>query len=131
MSQYLPYHEESIACAKELVRGVTDAYKKYKIITNYVSKNFMYDHIRAIEIPKKNAFPDVARCWEKRMGICMDIAAMTTKMLQAVGLKAVMCYGHTERTYHAWVEVTIGKKTYRYDHNGKAKVYKRERVFRS
>ena len=130
MSKYLPYHEESVAKAKELVKDVEDDYQKYKIITHYINKNFAYDYVRAITIPKKNGLPDIAGCWEKKMGICIDIAAMATLMLQAVGLKAVLCYGRTESSSHAWVEVTIKNKTYRYDHNGTAKSYNKERTFR-
>ena len=130
MSKYLPYHAESAAYAKALVKDAKTDFEKYQLITNYVSRSFGYDYIRAIQVPKKNAYPDVATCWERHLGICMDIASMTTMMLQAVGLNAMMVYGHTEKSYHAWVEVIINGKTYRYDHDGKAKMYKRERVFK-
>ena len=130
MSKYIPYHAESIAKAKELVKDKKDPVEIYSTIVHWVSRNFNYDWIRAITIPKKGReMPDIARCWDKRMGICMDIAAMTVGMLSAVGIKAYMCYGHTERTYHAWVEAIINNKLYRYDHNGKAKKYNREKTF--
>ena len=131
MSRYLPYHKESVIFAKELTKDVKSEYEKYKIITDWVSRVIHYDFIRAIKIPKKNAYPDVAGCWDKKMGICMDISALTVGMLKAAGVKAVMCYGHADRQYHAWVEADISGKKYRFDHGGKAKAYKTERIFKS
>lgn len=131
MSKFLPYFPECVKLARQLTRDLPTQYEKYLKITEWVSRNIHYDFIRAIKVPKKNAYPDVKGCWEKRMGICMDIAAMTTLMLKAVGVNAVMVYGHADRQYHAWVEATINGQTYRYDHSGKAAVYKKEKVYRS
>lgn len=130
-SKYIPYHAESIAKAKQLVQGQADPEKKFSTITHYVQKNFVYDYVRAVSIPKYGReFPDVDRCWKTHMGICMDIASMTTGMLRGIGVQAYMVYGHADKSYHAWVEATIKGKTYRYDHNGKAKKYRREKIFR-
>ena len=129
MSKYVPYYPEAAAKAKELVRNEKDPLVKYQIVTQWVQRNFLYDLIRAVTIPKRGQFPDVDRCWKTHMGICMDIASMTTGMLRAVGVNAYMIYGHTEKTYHAWVEAHIKGKVYRYDHSGKARKYKREKVF--
>ena len=130
MSKQLPYHAESAKFAKELVDGKTP-FEAYRTITTWVSRNIHYDFIRAIKIPKRGAYPDVDGCWKKKMGICMDIAALATNMLKAAGLDATLCYGHADRQYHAWVEVTIGNRTYRYDHDGTAKKYTTERTFKS
>ena len=130
MSKYIPYHEESVRKARELTAGMKDPMQKYSTVTHWVSKHFVYDMIRAVTIPKfGREFPDVEGCWKKRMGICMDISSMTTGMLRGVGVNAYMCYGHTEKNYHAWVEAHIKGKIYRYDFNGKAKKYKREKMF--
>lgn len=130
MSKEVPYHVEAAAKAREIVGLEKDVVKKFTLITQWVSRNIGYDYIRAIKIPKRGReLPDVEGCWSKKMGICMDIASMTTGMLRAVGVAAYMCYGHTERSYHAWVEATMKGKTYRYDYNGKAKKYKREKIF--
>lgn len=129
VSKYVPYHEASVAYAKNLTKNMVSDMEKYKAITNFVTKSFAYDYVRAITIPKKNGLPDIDRCWNKKMGICLDIASMTTGMLRAVGLDAVLCFGHTEKTYHAWVETKIGTRKYRYDHDGTAKVYRTERTF--
>jgi len=129
MSKYIPYHEPSIRCAEELTRGASSDAEKYRIITEFVTKSFRYDYIRAVTIPKKNGLPDLERTWEKKRGICLDIAAMTTGMLRAVGLHAFMCWGKADKKNHAWVEARIGGEWRRYDFNGKAKTYKAERVF--
>lgn len=130
MSKEVPYHEESVKKARQLVGDEKDVVKKFRIITNWVSRNIDYDYIRAIKIPKRGReLPDVEGCWNKKMGICMDIASITTGMLRAVGVLAYMCYGHADRMYHAWVEATMNGKTYRYDFSGKAKKYTREKIF--
>ena len=128
-SMYLPYHAESRVKARELVHDIRDPTEKYKAITNFVTRMFRYDYIRAIQIPKKNGLPDVDRCWNTKLGICLDIAAMTVGMLRAVGLKAYLCIGYADRQYHAWVETRINGKMLRYDHTGKAKSYKKERQY--
>ena len=130
MSVQLPYHTESRKFARDLAKDKKTDYEKYRTITDWVSRNIRYDFIRALTVPKRNGTPDLDGCWKKRMGICMDTAALATGMLQAVGLDATLCYGHAGRQYHAWVEVKIGKGTYRYDHDGTAKSYTVERTFR-
>lgn len=130
MSIYVPYHAAAAAKARELIQNETNIQKRFSIITKWVSKNFVYDYIRAITIPKRgHEIPDVERCWEKRRGICMDIASMTTGMLRIVGVNAYMVFGRTENGAHAWVEANINNKIYRYDFTGKAKKYIREKLF--
>lgn len=129
MSTYVPIHKESRAFAKNITKGMKSDLEKYKTITNWVSENIVYDYIRAIQIPKVGGKPDIDRCWTKHLGICLDGASMATGMLRAVGLDAVLCFGHTEKAYHAWVETKIGGKNYRFDWVGKAKQYKVEKRF--
>lgn len=129
MSKMVPYHEPSIRYAREITKGDKTQLEKFKRITHFVSQAIAYDFIRAVTIPKKNGTPDVNHAWEKKMGICLDTAAMTTGMLRAVGINARMCCGKADKQNHAWVEADIGGKRYRYDHDGKAKVYKTERRF--
>lgn len=120
MSKYLPYHKESREYAKTLTKDEKDPMKKYRMITDWVSKNFVYDYIRAAKIPKKGGLPDLEHIWTTKMGICLDTASMTTGMLKAVGLKAVLCFGYANKAWHAWVETTIDGKKYRYDHDAKS-----------
>lgn len=121
MSDYVPFHMESRLKAQALCKGIEDPKAKYLRVIGYVEHNFAYDFIRAIKIPKRNGMPDIAGCWEKRMGICLDVAAMTTGMLRAVGLDARLCIGRVSKTggmgsAHAWVETDIDGNLYIFDH---------------
>lgn len=130
MSKFIPYHEESVEYAKQMVEGETSAYRKYKKITGFVSRCFSYDYIRAIQIQKKNGLPDVERCWNLRMGICFDLAAMTVGMLDAAGVYAILCVGKADGIQHAWVEAVINGRRYRFDHPHKAEKYVTEKRYR-
>lgn len=131
MSKYVPYHKESVQCAKEITKTCKTPLGKYRKIIAYMSRYFVYDYIRAVKIlqPKQKKTPDLDHLWKTHMGICLDTASMTTGMLRAVGVNAVLCFGHADGQYHAWVEATINGKRYRYDHDGKAKKYIVERTF--
>ena len=129
MSKMVPYHEMSIQAAREMTKDDATAIDKYRTITHFLTKEIKYDHIRAATIPKKNGVPDVPRTWDKRMGICLDTAALATGMLRAVGIRAWMCFGRADKANHAWVEAEIGGRRLRYDHDGKAKSYKTERMY--
>lgn len=130
MSKYTPYHAASAKYAIDLCRGAKTPKERYDRITAWVSRSIGYDYIRATKIAKlKGQAPDIYGCWSKRMGICMDISALTVNMLKAVGIRAFVCIGHADGNYHAWVEAIIGNQRYRYDHSGKAKVYRTERAY--
>lgn len=129
MSKYLPYHQESCNYARELTKDMPALIDRYKAIKKWLSFHIMYDPIRAATIPKKNGLPDVNYCWRNRRGICLDIAAMGTMMMRAVGINAYMCWGKADGQNHAWIEADIGGRRYRYDHDGKAKKYVTERRF--
>lgn len=105
--------------------------QRYEIITQYVDNHIVYDYIRAAVIPKRNGLPDVTRCWDHQMGICLDIASLTAGMLRAVSIPASLVIGLADGHRHAWVEARIDGKRYLYDHesNGKVKSYKRERMY--
>ena len=105
---------------------------RYEKITKYVSDTIAYDYVRAITIPKRNGLPDVARCWNLHMGICLDIASLTAGMLRAVSIPASLVIGWADGHYHAWVEARIGGQRLLYDHDdpqGKVKTYKRQRMY--
>ncbi len=124
----------------QLCAGLTDPLDKWEKITHWVTKAIKYDYIRAIKIRKGNGVPDLDHCWNLRVGICLDIAALTVGMLRAVGIDAQMVWGHAEtagvfgtksRTYHAWVEAIVGGQLKIYDHDakpGKAVAYSKERT---
>ena len=128
MSKFVQYHAESVAFAKEFVKDIEDPLEKVNKLLKYISRVFSYDYIRALQIPKKNGMPDIDRCWRTKMGICFDISAMTVGMLRGIGIYAQLCIGKADGHNHAWVEYMINGKRYRYDHDGKAKVYKTQRT---
>ena len=116
--------------ARELCEKENKLLGKYSIITRHISNTVVYDYLRALEISRVRGFhTDIMRCFEKRMGICTDISGLTVCMLRAVGIKAKLVIGRADNKDHAWVEAVIDHVKYRYDHDGKASVYKRTHTF--
>lgn len=132
-SIWTPYHKESALKAKELCAGVKDPLEKYRIITEWVTRCFGYDYIRAIKILQTNkGRPDIPRTWKLHMGVCMDVSAMVVNMLKAVGIRAYYCIGSADNnTRHAWVEAWIGKDRLRYDHSNPHDTKVKEYIVRS
>lgn len=140
VSQLLPVHEPSRAYAVQLCAGLTDPLDKWEKITRWVSKSIHYDYIRALTIKRRGELPDLDRCWDRKMGVCLDIASLTVGMLRAVGINAQMVWGNAETngvfgrkstTYHAWVEAIINGRLKIYDHDkkpGQAVAYSKERT---
>lgn len=132
MANYVPHYAPAEKHAKELCKGMRTLKERYDAITQFVSRHIVYDYIRAATIPKRNGLPDVAGCWIRRMGICLDISALTVGMLRAVSIPANLVIGHADGSYHSWVEARIDGRHLRYDHDdptGKVRVYKRERMY--
>ena len=129
---YVPHYAPAEAKAKELCKDVESLHERYEIVTRYVSDHIVYDYTRAITIPKRNGLPDVARCWNQHMGICLDISSMTVGMLRAVSIPANLVIGWADGKYHAWVEARIEGQRYLYDHDDPHKIvktYKKERMY--
>lgn len=129
---YVPHYEPAEQKAKELCEGLKSLQDRYKAITRFVSDRIVYDYVRSNTIPKKNGLPNVERCWKLRMGICLDISALTVTMLRAVSVPCSLVIGWADGHYHAWVEARMDGSRYLYDHDaakGKVKVYKRERMY--
>lgn len=104
----------------------------YDHIRTYIRRGFAYDFVKAAHVAKKRGIkPDPETCWERRIGICQDIAAVAVRMLRAVGIKATLVAGHADHIYHAWVESEYGT----YDPTGdivgkRAAKYTKERVIK-
>ncbi len=112
-NQFIDYTADSKAAqkAEELCAGVQDNKDKYKIITDFVLKNFVYDYIRAVTT-KAGGIPDVDYCFEKGMGICLDLASTSVCMLRTQGVPAKLVIGSANGQYHAWVQATVnGEET--------------------
>lgn len=124
MGRFTPYHEESANYAKELTKDIQDPVERFTIISKWITKHIKYDYIKAITVPKKGKeVPELDRTWNKKRGICLDIASLATGMMKAVGINAELIFGYADHKYHAWVEASINGKRYRYDHDGKAREY--------
>ena len=86
----------------------------YRIICRYVKEHFRYDYVKAILV-KAGALPDVEGTFEKKMGVCQDLAAVTVAMLRSQGIPAKLVIGYAGRQYHAWVTATVGGKEQLFD----------------
>lgn len=131
-NKYVPVHDPSASKARALCSGARSLRERYEIITKYVSDHIVYDYVRAATIPKRNGLPNVDRCWQLRMGICLDISALTVGMLRAVSVPCSLVIGWADGHYHSWVEARIGGQRLLYDHDDptrKIKTYKREKIF--
>lgn len=104
---YVMYDEDSPWAQKaaELSAAQGNDMGKFSVITAYVCKNFVYDFIKSVSVDP-NIMPDISQCWENRMGIAQDLAAMTCAMLRSQGIPAMLVYGRMENSYpHYWVTV--------------------------
>ena len=74
---------------------------------------FSYDFIKSVTV-KSGQLPDIEYCWEKKMGICQDLSAMTCAMLRSQGVPARLIIGTLgSGTPHAWVLAVVdGEDTF-------------------
>ncbi len=108
-NQYVNYTEETecVKVACELCKDMTDPEEIYKTICNYVVSNFSYDFIKSVTV-QPGKLPDIDECWEKKMGICQDLSAMTCAMLRSQGVPARLMIGTLgSGTAHAWVLAVV------------------------
>lgn len=131
MSVYVPVDKKITYFAKNLTLGAKTPKERYDILTRWISGNIAYDYIKAMRVAKlKGIKPEPTNCFITHRGICQDIASLVTMMLRAVGIRAYLCIGHADNTYHAWVQAYIsGEKVLLYDHEGTAKKYTIERKY--
>ena len=130
MNKYVPRFLPAEVFARQTTTGISDPLKRYKLLTNWMTHNVAYDYVKAMRVAKvKGVAPDPVSCWATHRGICQDIASLTAILLRAVGIQAYLCIGHADGNYHAWVQAYISGKVYRYDHDGRAKVYRLERKY--
>lgn len=112
-NQFIQFGPENKATkkAEELCAGVQDNGEKFKIISDYITKNFVYDYIRAVTT-KGDGTPDVDYCFEKGMGICLDLSSTAVCMMRTQGIPAKLVIGTANGQYHAWVQATVnGEET--------------------
>lgn len=125
---YIPHYQPAEDKAQELCEGLTTQQEKFDAITKYLTKNFNYDGVRANHL-RELLGPDIERCFDKQMGVCMDLSALACCMFRAIGMNANVAFGnctsiytmHTDKngtrewrygpSWHAWCEIYVdGKK---------------------
>lgn len=106
-NQYVHYGELSPLVEKvgDLCNGL-DEDAVYKMVCDFMSSEFVYDFIRAVTI-SAGELPDADGCFEKRMGICQDLSAVTCAMLRTMGIPSRMIIGYADSNYHAWTMTTV------------------------
>lgn len=93
--------------------------ERFNRVRKWIKRNIVYDYIRAIKVQNSNSIKaDPDGCFEKRMGICLDISALAVKLLKEAGIEARMATGWADGQYHAWVYATVDGKTIHYDPTG-------------
>ena len=106
-NQYVNYLSDSVTVQKsdELCAGKS-ASESYKIICDFMSSEFAYDFVRALNITA-GTLPEVDPCFEKRMGICQDLSAVMVCMLRVQGIPAKLVIGYADKYYHAWTVTVV------------------------
>lgn len=114
-NQYVNYTEGSALTqtADLLCRGY-EPEKKFHTICNYIKQNFRYDYVKAV-LTKSGTLPEVDKTFQKRMGICQDLAAVTVAMLRSQGIPSKLVIGYAGKQYHAWVTAKVGGKEHFFD----------------
>ena len=106
-NQYVNYLSDSVTVQKsdELCAGKS-ASESYKTICDFMSSEFAYDFVRALNITA-GTLPEVDPCFEKRMGICQDLSAVMVCMLRVQGIPAKLVIGYADKYYHAWTVTVV------------------------
>lgn len=114
-NQYVNYNDSMpiVSVANSICEGLNEKASMIAI-KNYIKKNYRYNYIKAATV-KAGALPNIKECYEKKAGICQDLAAMVVCMLRSQNIDARFVIGYADKIYHAWVKVTIDGKRYLYD----------------
>ena len=105
----------------------------YKTVCDFMANEFSYDFVRAQTIPA-GALPEVDPCFEKRAGICQDLAAVMVCMLRVQGVPARLMIGYADQYYHAWTVAVVDGEEIFFDPTAaigamRAKKYQVERYY--
>lgn len=119
-NQYVNYSNSSDLLKKTF--EITDSFDfistKIKAIKQYIESNFRYDYIKALTT-LNHALPDINKTFEKKTGICQDLAAVCVTMFRAIEIPAKLCIGYVNNIYHAWVEYLYNGEWILYDPTAK------------
>ena len=107
-NQYVNYDPESVTVQKsdEICAGKTTARECYDAVCDFITSEFSYDFVRAKTI-SSGTLPEVDPCFEKRSGICQDMAAVMVCMLRVQGIPAKLVIGYADQYYHAWTVAVV------------------------
>ena len=95
-------------CADQPPQQVFDA------VSGFLAGEFQYDFTRAKTIGAGEK-PDIDYCYDNRMGICQDLAAVTACMLRVQGVPAKLVIGYADKYYHAWCSVVVNGQEILFD----------------
>lgn len=107
-NQYVNYDEKTkaVAEAEKLCAGLTGQREIYDAVVKYIKENFKYDYMKSSRV-QPGQLPQIGEAWDKKMGICQDLAAITVAMLRSRGVPARLMIGYLGNTYHAWVTAVV------------------------
>ena len=108
-NQYVNYTEETecVKVACDLCKDMTSQTEIFRTVCKYIVSHLSYDYIKAVTV-KPGMLPNIDECWEKGMGICQDLSAVTCAMLRSQGVPARLIIGTLgSGTPHAWVLAVV------------------------
>ena len=107
-NQYVNYVRDSLTVLKsdELCGEKASKRDIYDTVCGFMADEFSYDFVRAKTI-SSGTLPEVDPCFEKRAGICQDLAAVMVCMLRVQGVPAKLVIGYADQYYHAWTMAIV------------------------
>lgn len=133
-NQYVSYELWTSAVQKsdEICAGLSPE-QAVQAVEEFMSSEFAYDFVRAKTIAAGEK-PDVDYCYDNRMGICQDLAAVTACMLRVQGVPTRLEIGYADKYYHAWTTAVVNGEEVFFDPTHAigaidAKNYQTERVY--
>lgn len=133
-NQYVDYELWTSAVQKsdELCANAP-AQDAFNIISDFIKSDFSYDFVRAKTV-SSGQLPEIDYCYENRMGICQDLAAVMVCMLRVQGVPSKLVIGYADKYYHAWTSTVIDGKEVFFDPTAaigalNAKKYQTERIY--
>lgn len=133
-NQYVSYELWTSAVQKsdEICAGMSQD-EAFKAVQDFIASEFSYDFVRAKTISSGEK-PDIDYCYDNRMGICQDLAAVTACMLRVQGVPTRLVIGYADKNYHAWTTVVVDGEEVLFDPTNAvgaidAKKYQSERMY--
>ncbi|MBR0368408.1 MAG: transglutaminase domain-containing protein [Clostridia bacterium] len=133
-NQYVSYELWTSAVQKsdEICAGMAPD-QAFQAVSDFMASEFAYDFVRAKTISSGEK-PDIDYCYDNRMGICQDLAAVTACMLRVQGVPARLVIGYADKYYHAWNTVVVNGEEVFFDPTHAvgaidAKKYQTERMY--